>query len=123
MTPEPSSPPAPSFPISKRFNLPTSNLTLQSSNLVLFKVHRLNLEMHSQVFADAADSTGGPTSENEVVSLSESDSVLELLLQYMYLQPQPDLREVEWEVMKGLAEAVEKYEVYAAMGVCQQRMR
>ncbi|KIK59411.1 hypothetical protein GYMLUDRAFT_44408 [Collybiopsis luxurians FD-317 M1] len=78
--------------------------------------------MHSQVFADAGGSTVG-TVDDEIVSLSETSKVLELMLQYMYLQPQPDLREVEWEVMKELAEAVEKYEIFAAMGVCNQRMR
>ncbi|KAJ3770199.1 hypothetical protein FB446DRAFT_745035 [Lentinula raphanica] len=97
-------------------------MTLQSSDNVLFKVHRVNLEMHSQVFADAGGSTVG-TVENEIVSLSETSEVLELMLQYVYLQPQPDLREVEWEVMKELAEAVEKYEIYSAIGVCSQRMR
>ncbi|KAJ3906224.1 hypothetical protein F5879DRAFT_947083 [Lentinula edodes] len=97
-------------------------MTLQSSDNVIFKVHRLNLEMHSQVFADAGGSTVG-TVENEIVSLSETSEVLELMLQYVYLQPQPDLQKVEWEVMKDLAEAVEKYEIYSAIGVCSQRMR
>jgi len=77
--------------------------------------------MHSQVFADAGGSTVG-TVDDEVVYLSESSSVLELMFQYMYLQPQPDLREVEWTVMKELAEAVEKYEIYSAIGVCSHRM-
>lgn len=78
--------------------------------------------MHSQVFADAGGSTVG-TVDDEVVYLSETSSVLELMFQYMYLQPQPDLREVEWSVMKELAEAVEKYEIYSAIGVCSHRMR
>eukprot|EP00918_Siedleckia_nematoides_P004324 GHVU01009636.1.p1 GENE.GHVU01009636.1~~GHVU01009636.1.p1 ORF type:complete len:219 (-),score=1.12 GHVU01009636.1:104-760(-) len=78
--------------------------------------------MHSQVFADAGGSTVG-TVEDEIVSLSETSSVLELMLQYVYLQPQPDLLGVDWEVMKQLAEAVEKYEIYSAIGVCSHRMR
>ncbi|ESK89083.1 hypothetical protein Moror_5316 [Moniliophthora roreri MCA 2997] len=108
--------------VSNRFDLPTSNITLQSSDKVLFRIHRVNLEMHSQVFADAASSTVG-TVDNEVVALSESSAVLEVMLQYMYLQRQPDLRRLEFEIMKDLAEAVEKYQIYSAMGVCSQRMR
>ncbi|KAL0572029.1 hypothetical protein V5O48_009936, partial [Marasmius crinis-equi] len=42
---------------------------------------------------------------------------------YLYLQPQPDLRHLEFNVMKELAEAVEKYEIYCAMGVCSHQMR
>ncbi|KAF9066645.1 hypothetical protein BDP27DRAFT_1268444, partial [Rhodocollybia butyracea] len=114
--------PTPGLSVSKRFNLPDSDLTIQSSDNVLFKVHRINLEMHSQVFADAGGSTVG-TAKDEIVSLSETSQVLELMLQYVYLQPQPDLRAVEWDVVKELAEAVEKYEIYAARGVCSHRMR
>ncbi|KAJ3781989.1 hypothetical protein GGU10DRAFT_364970 [Lentinula aff. detonsa] len=114
--------PSHKLPMSKRFDSAEADMTLQSSDHVLFKVHRLNLEMYSQVFADAGGSTVG-TVENEIVSLSETSEVLELMLQFVYLQPQPDLRTVEWEVMKELAEAVEKYEIYSAIGVCSQRMR
>ncbi|KAJ4484450.1 hypothetical protein C8R41DRAFT_449943 [Lentinula lateritia] len=113
---------SPTLPVSKRFDSASADMTLQSSDNVIFKVHRLNLEMHSQVFADAGGSTVG-TVENEIVSLSETSEVLELMLQYVYLQPQPDLQKVEWELMKDLAEAVEKYEIYSAIGVCSQRMR
>ncbi|KAF5362739.1 hypothetical protein D9758_011718 [Tetrapyrgos nigripes] len=130
----------PSTRVSTCFNHPTSDVILQSSDRVLFKVHRRNLEMHSQVFADAAGvtstlthvahatshldtSTSTSTSSNEVVHLSESSSVLELMLQYMYLQPQPDLRKVDFEVIKDLAEAVEKYVVYSAMAVLNAKMR
>lgn len=102
-------------------NAPDSDIQLESSDGTLFKVHRANLEMHSQVFADAAGST--IASKEEIVRLTEPAEVLELMLQYMYLQRQPDLEEVQFQVLAGLAEAVEKYSVYSAMGVCSQRMR
>ncbi|KAK1235765.1 hypothetical protein PQX77_000994 [Marasmius sp. AFHP31] len=108
--------------ISNRFDLPASDITLQSSDRVLYKIHRINLEMNSKVFADAGTSTVG-AAENEVVLLSESSEVLEVMLQYLYLQPQPDLRKVEFGVMKEVAEAVEKYEIYCAVGVCCHQMR
>ncbi|THU78041.1 hypothetical protein K435DRAFT_700978, partial [Dendrothele bispora CBS 962.96] len=123
---------------SKLVNHPTSDITLQSSDRVLFKVHRRNLEMYSQVFADAANATATvpisiPTpasttlsdssSSSEIVHLSESSAVLDLMFQYMYLQPQPDLRKVDFDVIKDLAEAVEKYCVYSAMGALKVGMR
>ncbi|KAK7451186.1 hypothetical protein VKT23_012518 [Stygiomarasmius scandens] len=126
--------------VSSSYNHPDFDIIVQSSDRVLFKVHRRNLEMHSQVFADAAGATSsspsisstaiiapGDSSElhskAEIIHLSESSAVLDLMLQYMYLQPQPDLNKVDFEVVKDLAEAVEKYSIYSAMGVLNVRMR
>jgi hypothetical protein len=45
-----------------------SDITLQSSDGVLFKVHRKNLEVHSEGFAGAdAISPGGSLSEDVVL--------------------------------------------------------
>lgn len=98
-----------------------SDITLQSSDAVLFEVHRKNLEMHSEGFAAAHDISS--TSVNEVVPLSENSAILEILMQYMYRQPQPDLRKVEFHILAGVAEAAEKYQVYAATTVCNIYMR
>ncbi|KAJ7744583.1 hypothetical protein B0H16DRAFT_851181 [Mycena metata] len=110
--------------ISNRFCASDSDLTIASSDGVLFKVHHKNLEVHSDVFANAEGATrpqnGAP---DEIVYLSESADVLELLFQYMYRQPQPDLRDVEFGVFAGLAEAAEKYVVYSALGWCRMRMK
>ncbi|THU80665.1 hypothetical protein K435DRAFT_583397, partial [Dendrothele bispora CBS 962.96] len=57
---------------------------IQSSDRVLFKVHRRNLEMYSQMFADAAEQ---PLSNS---SSSKSSAVLDLMFQYMYPLPQPN---------------------------------
>jgi len=43
--------------------------------------------------------------------------VLDLLLQYMHRQRQPDLGDVDFQTLAELAEAAEKYEVYSAMTV------
>ena len=50
--------------------------------------------------------------------LSESSTVLDLLLQYMYHQHQPDLEDVDFQVLAEAAEVAEKYEVYSATAVC-----
>ncbi|KII94584.1 hypothetical protein PLICRDRAFT_184571 [Plicaturopsis crispa FD-325 SS-3] len=110
----------PKATVSRMFDLPDSNLTIRSCNNVLFRVHRINLEMHSEAFAGAM---GFPATASEEVSLPETSAVLELLLQYMYLRRQPNLRDVKFEVLEGLAEAAEKYQVYAAMEVCGMMMR
>lgn len=96
-----------------------SDLTIRSSDGVLFKVHRKNLELHSDVFADA----GNLSSCNEIIDLSETSSVLELLFQFMYRQTQPDLSLIEFELLCPLAEAAEKYSVHSATQVCKIYMR
>jgi len=106
---------------SERFRAPDSDITLQSSDAVLFEVHRKNLEMHSEGFA-GADAISS-SFENEVVPLSENSAVLELLLQYMYRQPQPDLQVVDFQTLAAVAEAAEKYQVYSATTVCNIYMR
>lgn len=60
---------------------------------------------------------------DSVLVLPESSATLELLLQYMYNQPQPDLSEVAFPVLLALAEAAEKYQVYAALEICKVYLR
>lgn len=103
---------------------PDHDITLRSSDNVLFQVHVVNLQMHSDGFAAGAGCSGtdrGP-SPPETVPLTETAATLDLLLQYMYLQPQPDLSAVSFEELAGLAEAAEKYQVYAAIPICKVHM-
>jgi hypothetical protein len=95
-----------------------SDLTFLSNDNVLFKVHRINLEIFSEGFAAPAIVSGG-----EVVQLVEPAAVLELLFQYFYPQRQPNLQLVEFEVLNRLAEAVEKYQVYPALDHCKTFMQ
>lgn len=60
---------------------------------------------------------------NEIVDLTETASTLELLFQYMYRQPQPDLTKVQFKDLAAVAEAAEKYCVFAAMEVCKIHMK
>ncbi|KAJ7744578.1 hypothetical protein B0H16DRAFT_1322069 [Mycena metata] len=100
-----------------------SDLTISSSDGVLFKLHRKHLEVHSDVFADAENATLPANGADEVVVLSETSSVLDVLFQYMYRQPQPNLQLVEFSVFAGVAEAAEKYMVYSALPAVLIRMR
>ncbi|KAJ7166643.1 hypothetical protein C8R46DRAFT_1094959 [Mycena filopes] len=105
--------------VSTRFCFPDSDLTVASSDNVLFKVHHKNLSVNSDVLAG----TRPENKDGEVVPLPETADVLELLFQYMYPQPQPDLTGLEFAVLAGLAEAAEKYSVYSARGWCSIKMK
>ncbi|KAI0710372.1 hypothetical protein C8Q72DRAFT_799350 [Fomitopsis betulina] len=76
-----------------------------------------NLATHSEVFPD-----GDLAINNEVVLLTEDSATLELLFQYMYRQPQPDITELPFERLSKLAEAAEKYRVFSAMEICRIMM-
>jgi hypothetical protein len=90
---------------------------------VLFKVHRKNLEVHSDIFADAENATSPEPGSNVAVELAESAAVLDLLFQYMYRQLPPNLQDVEFTICAGLAEAAEKYYVYSALNLCRNKMK
>ncbi|KAJ7669113.1 hypothetical protein B0H14DRAFT_3538781 [Mycena olivaceomarginata] len=102
---------------------PDADITLSSSSGRLFRVHRKNLETHSSAFASASAATAAqPEPEPEPVALTEPSDVLELVLQFMYPQPQPDLRALDFRTLAALAEAVEKYEVHSALAICRSQM-
>ena len=99
-------------------NAPDSDVTISSSDGVLFKVHRTTLTSRSDVFPDGTFATN-----DEVVTLSERSSTLDLLFQYMYRMPHPDVTELCFEELSMLAEAAEKYHIYSAMEVCRILMK
>ncbi|KAF9461556.1 hypothetical protein BDZ94DRAFT_1195974, partial [Collybia nuda] len=100
--------------ISARFNAKYADTVFRSCDNVLFKIHGINLET----------STGGfPPSDfkvlDEVVSLTESTTILELLFQYIYPMPQPEIESLPFDTFADVAEAAEKYIVYPAIYVCK----
>ncbi|TFY62445.1 hypothetical protein EVJ58_g3856 [Rhodofomes roseus] len=97
------------------FNAPDADLTVRSSDGQLFRVHRRNLYEHTEGFP-GEDIT--VNTDEEIVSLTESASTLELLFQFMYRQEQPDVRQLQSTELFDLAEAVEKYRVFPALQVC-----
>ena len=86
---------------------------------MLFKVHRSNLADHSEGFSPPPNTN----SQDEIVSLAEAGDTLDLLFQFMYPQRQPDLKRMDFKQLAELSEAAEKYQVFAAMGVCNIYMR
>src|ERR1700722_7748384 len=97
-----------------------SDITLRSSDGVLFRFFKKKLEVHSAAFAGAE---GFALLAEDVVDLAETSDVLDILLQFMSTQRPPSLRSLPFSVMNPLAEAVEKYEVVHAMDACETRMK
>lgn len=101
-----------------------ADVTLRSSDEVVFKVHRKNLTAHSEIFGVADTISPGSSPANEVVTLEEPSAVLDLVLQYMYTEYRPVLREVDFKTLAGVAEAAEKYQVsWAIRSLFRTEMR
>jgi hypothetical protein len=90
-----------------------SDITIQSSDGVLFRLHKANLKI----------SSGSWNVEMPDYQLSETSAVLDLLFQFCYPERQPDLDSIDFDNLTKLAEAAEKYKVFSAMNICKIAMR
>lgn len=95
-----------------------ADLTIQAADGVELRVHRKYLAATTGAFPGAEFETNG-----EITHLTETSNVLGILFEFVYPRKHPDLREVDFETVAAVAEAAEKYEVFAAMNICQLRMR
>jgi hypothetical protein len=110
----------------------SSDMVLMSSDNISYPAHRQRLAVHSRILEVAKPLK---TSINiveppellaetpAVIQLEESGDVLELLLQFMYPGPQPDLKDKPFPQIAALVKAVEKYEVFAATSICEDALR
>lgn len=105
---------------SERFHADDADVTFASGDHILFHVHSTNLNCNSEGFA-APFGTASPSTQ-EVVQLTETCDVLELLFQFMYPQRSPDLSAIGFGLFLEVAEAAEKYQVYSAMQICAMQM-
>ena len=97
-----------------------SDISFQSSDGTIFRVHRKNLDTHSEGFSPPE---GTIASTQLVVQLQEREETLDLLFQFMYPQRQPNLKKLEFGALSALAEATEKYQVFSALDICSVHMR
>ncbi|KAG6824433.1 hypothetical protein H0H92_006907 [Tricholoma furcatifolium] len=104
--------------ISENFHASDADVVFRSSDNVLFRIHRKNLETQAGAFPPPEFKTDG-----EVISFAENSTTLEYLFCYVYPQLHPDIEELGIEHLYNLAEAAEKYEVYNVMAMCKSRMR
>ncbi|KAF5379849.1 hypothetical protein D9615_005821 [Tricholomella constricta] len=96
---------------------PDADIVFRSSDNVLFRIHARNLEITTGGFPPAEFSPA-----DQVVDITEDASTLELLFQFVYPRSQPLLEGLPFDTLARLAEAVEKYQVYPAMQICNVYM-
>ncbi|KAG6901803.1 hypothetical protein C0995_007739 [Termitomyces sp. Mi166 len=101
------------LPYSEKFDAPDAEVVFQSSDRILFRIHKMNLATCTEGFSPPEHSTF-----DEIVPLPESSSTLELLFQFIYPRPQPELGTIDFETLALLAEAAEKYRVFPAINLC-----
>ncbi|KAJ6571577.1 hypothetical protein B0H19DRAFT_1231321 [Mycena capillaripes] len=111
---------------SERFCALDADTRILSSDGVLFKVHRKNLEVHSDAFADLTTAIGPQCVANEPLALPESSAVLDLLFQSRpnsiigaVLVTQTRKYDDRWSDAvsnRAVTEAAEKYVVHSALG-------
>jgi hypothetical protein len=98
---------------------------LQSSDGVRFNVHRKVLGKHSDTFADA-NTISDEVSEgsSEVVKLTESANVLDMLLSIVYRldRAKSNLKNAKFCVLQEVADAAEKYSFDMVSGMCEMYM-
>jgi len=99
-------------------NASDSDVTIQSADAVLFNLHRKNLEVGTGAFPGSEFET-----HRERVYLTEPAPILEIFFQFLYPKKHPDLKDLKFNILAQVAEAVEKYEVFSAMTLCERRLR
>ncbi|KDR80798.1 hypothetical protein GALMADRAFT_61027 [Galerina marginata CBS 339.88] len=95
-----------------------SDVQVRSSDGFVFQLHRVLLEANTDAFPGSEIDTRG-----EIVQLTESASVLEILFVFLYPRRHPDLSDKEFQLVADVAEAVGKYEVFSAMNTCNARLK
>lgn len=99
---------------------PDADVIFRSSDGILFHLHRANLKTGAAGFSP--DLIICPPVDG-FVNLTETAATLKLLFAFLYPKRHPTLVAVEFSTLALVAEAAEKYEVYAAMNICLTRMR
>lgn len=103
-----------SSPVSSQFNAEDADIHFKSSDNVLFFIHRENLKCCAAGFPPLEFK---PV-KGEVVPLTESAQILELLFTFVYPNPVPDVKKMPFGTLSDLADAAEKYRVFSAMAIC-----
>jgi len=97
----------------------STDVIFQSSDGILFCLHRKNLETHSDAFPGPEISV----QEHEVAILTEPCEVLAIIFNFMYPRKQADIEKMGYDIVAQVAEAVEKYQIFSAMQTCVLRLK
>ncbi|KAG6872284.1 hypothetical protein C0995_011227 [Termitomyces sp. Mi166 len=102
---------------SVNFHALDADVLFKSSDGVIFRIHRKNLEVHATGFP-----LSGLNPNGEILSLTEDALTLENLFSYIYPQRYPDINVMSFEDLSKLAEAAEKYKCFSVMHICKLRI-
>ncbi|RDB26238.1 hypothetical protein Hypma_006160 [Hypsizygus marmoreus] len=100
--------------MSALFNDADADVVFRSRDKIRFRIYSTYLKNTTGGFPPV----GFTPHEDEIVDLDENASTLNLMFQFVYPQPQPPLRTLDFPTLSSLAEAVEKYQIYPAMQIC-----
>jgi hypothetical protein len=96
---------------------------VKSSDGVVFHLHRKNLELYTDgAFPGLHDSVNRSTATGQILRLDESSDVLKIVFQFIYPRRQPNLKSVGFHTILAVANAVEKYKIFAAMNLCEEAL-
>ncbi|KJA16728.1 hypothetical protein HYPSUDRAFT_147340, partial [Hypholoma sublateritium FD-334 SS-4] len=97
---------------------PEADITFCSTDGTHFQLQRKFLEANTGAFPGSEFDTRG-----EVVHLTESDCILRILFGFVHPRKHPDIEELSFPLLAGVAEAAEKYEIFSAINICKLQMR
>ncbi|KIK56752.1 hypothetical protein GYMLUDRAFT_173835 [Collybiopsis luxurians FD-317 M1] len=97
------------------FLVKDGDVTFCSSDDILFRVHKVNLEVVSTGFPPASLSLD----ETDVVKIEENAATLRLFFHFIYPgRPLPDLMSTSFELIHSVVTAADKWGMYHAMEIC-----
>ncbi|KDR68757.1 hypothetical protein GALMADRAFT_78291 [Galerina marginata CBS 339.88] len=104
-------------------NAGDADVTIQSSDGVLFRLHRKYLEANTSAFPGPDAGPIRSDRPEDVVYVTEPADILEILFEFVYPRRHPTLEGIKAEILLPLAEAVEKYEVFSAVTTCDVQLK
>ncbi|KAF8877851.1 hypothetical protein CPB84DRAFT_1966285 [Gymnopilus junonius] len=126
--------------INSKFSAQDADITIKSSDGILFRLHRQNITTNSGAFPGSevntrrkilvvddevfkfCRTTFESNADGQVVDLTEPAKVLEIVFQFIYPRKHPSLKDLDFGILMEVAEAVVKYEIFSAMNTCEGRL-
>ncbi|KAJ3759058.1 hypothetical protein EV360DRAFT_42653 [Lentinula raphanica] len=96
-----------------------ADVVIRSSDDVDFYLHKKNLECATGGFPPADT----PSNLKDVVRLTETATILEMLFTCIYPRPFPSLETLDFDTFMLLVEAAEKYQFFGMICACRLHMK
>ena len=99
------------------------DIVVRSSDVKFFFLHKKNMETYAGAFPLEKAELFSPEEAVQILLLEESSEVLEVVFEFLHPKRYPDLENKNFTSLISIADAVEKYEVFAAMNICTFRLK